>query len=144
MTKGLNMKLNLKTTRYKQIEEPKYFNEDLFFKTWCNAGPVILLTDGVDLATVFTVYEPSMAYILRQFLQTQKATLKFIGLGDENKPSCDEYCKRVAVPLAYALLYPEKPFSKRVLAIRDMCVHRQQDGSWTIDYCLQRRICNEK
>ena len=122
----------------KPIEEPKDFNANLFVTTWLEAGPVQLKMDGNDLVTVFNVYESGMAYILKKFLQTRKATLVSI-FPDNNKVSCDEYCKNVALPLAYALLYPDKPISKRILDARDMFVHKQNMGSVNINYFLAQK-----
>lgn len=129
--------LKLKKTIEQPIEGLKDFNADLFVTTWVKAGPVQLKMGDTDLVTVFNVYQPGMAYILKKFLQTRKATLVSI-FPDDNKISSDEYCKNVALPLAYALLYPDTPISKRILAARDMFVHKQKAGAVNINYFLEQ------
>ena len=122
-----------------KIEEPKNFNKDLFIKTWCNAGPVALLLGDQDLYTIFVVSEPGKAprQTLEKFLKTKKAEIHFLDENKIDKVSSDDYCKYVALPLAYALLYPNKPISEQILAARNLFVHKVNKSAWSINHIIE-------
>lgn len=132
------LKSKFKKTIEEPIEELKSFNKNLFIKSWCEAGPVLLLLGDQDLYTIFVVCEPGKAprHTLEKFLKIKTAEIRFIDSSAKNKVSGDDYCKYVALPLAYALLHPDKPISKEVLAARDLFVHKTQQGSWSINHTI--------